>query len=96
MSVKSALVPVGRKPVDRPWSSRTTKKPVTAMATLSMRAAPMYANPAKAVTAVPKSITGLRPARSAMRPDTNRLKNAPMVNSATIQPIKWCAPIWAK
>ena len=69
------------------------RNPVTAMATLSMRATPMYANPASAVTAVPNNITGLRPARSATRPATKRLTNAPMVNSATIHPIKWWAPM---
>ena len=41
MSVKNALVPVGRNPVDNPCSKRTTRKPVTAMATFSIRATPM-------------------------------------------------------
>ena len=49
-----------------------------------------------AVTAVPNNITGFRPARSATRPATKRLPNAPMVNNATIQPIKWWASMLAK
>ena len=49
-----------------------------------------------AVTAVPKSITGLRPALSAILPETKRLTNAPTVNNATIHPMRCLAPISVK
>ena len=87
-SVRNALVPVGRNPVDKPCNRRMTKKADTVYAASSSQPTPMYASPAKAVTAVPNNMTGLRPARSAIRPEKNLLKNAPTVNSATIHPIK--------
>ena len=91
-SVKNALVPVGRNPVDKPCNSRMTKNTDTAKAVSSNQPTPMYASPAKDVTAVPNNMTGFLPARSAIRPEKKRLKNAPTVNSATIHPIKCPAP----
>ena len=55
-----------------------------------------YNNPEIAVTAVPMSITGNRPARSAMRPLKNRETKAPTVKSPTIQPTQSGFPNSAK